>query len=305
MADFPYADRFPVNRTLPHTGRPRADVLAELHAMAAEEDAFWETGRCSGTMYSGDHEHYRFLNEAFGLFAHVNVLQRDMCPSATKFEGEIIAMVLDLMHAESVRDATPAGMVTSGGTSSIFHAVLAYREHAREHRGITRPNLVKPETGHPAFDKACHLLGIEHRTVPTVEETSLVDVDAMAEQIDDDTIAMVGSACNYGYGTIDPISELGRLAQERGVGLHVDACLGGFILPFGEELGYDIPPFDFRVPGVTSISADTHKYGYSFKGSSTVVFRDKSLRNAQYFRLVGWTGGKYMSPGVEGSRSGG
>ena len=305
MADFPYADRFPVNRTLPRAGRPRADVLAELHAMASEEDAFWETGRCSGTMYSGDHEHYRFLNEAFGLFAHVNVLQRDMCPSATKFEGEIIAMVLDLMHAESVADGTPVGMVTSGGTGSIFHAALAYREHAREQRGITRPNLVKPETGHPAFDKACHLLGIELRTVPTIEETTLADVDAMAEQIDDDTIAIVGSACNYGYGTIDPISELGRLALDRGVGLHVDACLGGFILPFGEELGYDIPPFDFRVPGVTSISADTHKYGYSFKGSSTVVFRDKSLRNAQYFRLVGWTGGKYMSPGVEGSRSGG
>ena len=114
-----------------------------------------------------------------------------------------------------------------------------------------------------------------------------------------------GSACNYGYGTIDPIAELGRLALERGVGLHVDGCLGGFILPFGEELGYDIPPFDFRVPGVTCISADTHKYGYAFKGTSTLLFRDKALRNAQYFHLAGWSGGKYMSPGIEGSRSGG
>lgn len=305
MSDFPYADRFPVNRRLPDHGRPREEIIAELKAMATEEDAFWETGKCSGTMYSGDHEHYRFLNEAFGMFAHVNVLQRDMCPSATKFEGEIIAMVLDLMHADAVQDGTPAGMVTSGGTGSILHAVLAYRDHAREHRGIDRPNLVKPETAHAAFDKACHLLGIEPRTVPVVPETTLVDVDAMAAQVDENTLAIVGSACNYGYGTIDPIEELGRLATDRGVGLHVDACLGGFILPFGEELGYDVPPFDFRVPGVTSISADTHKYGYAFKGSSTLVFRDKGYRNAQYFHLVGWSGGKYMSPGIEGSRSGG
>lgn len=305
MTDFPYADRFVVNRTLPQEGRAREEVLAELHTMATEEDAFWETGKCSGTMYSGDHDHYGFLNEAFGLFAHVNVLQRDMCPSATRFEGEIIAMVLDLMHAEVVEDGTPAGMVTMGGTDSILHAVLAYREHAAEHRGITHPNFVKPETGHPAFDKACHLLGVELRTVPVDPETTQVDVDAMAACIDENTIALMGSACNYGYGTIDPITELGRLAGERGVGLHVDGCLGGFILPFGEELGYDIPPFDFRVPGVTSISLDTHKYGYSFKGSSTLVFRDKTYRNAQYFHLVGWSGGKYMSPGIEGSRSGG
>ncbi len=305
MADFPYAEQFTVNRTLPDRGRPREEVLAELRTMATQEDAFWETGKCSGTMYSGDHDHYHFLNEAFGMFAHVNVLQRDMCPSATKFEGEIIAMVLDLMHAEVVDDGTPAGMVTMGGTDSILHAVLAYREHAAANRAIRQPNFVKAETGHPAFDKACHLLGIELRTVPIDPVTTQVDLVAMAAAIDQNTIAIMGSACNYGYGTIDPIAELGQLALDRGVGLHVDGCLGGFILPFGEELGYDIPPFDFRVPGVTSISLDTHKYGYSFKGSSTLVFRDKSYRNSQYFHLVGWTGGKYMSPGIEGSRSGG
>ena len=133
--------------------------------------------------------------------------------------------------------------------------------------------------------------------------STLVDPATMAAAIDEDTIAIVGSAGNYPYGTIDPIAELGALALERGVGLHVDACLGGFILPFGEELGYDIPPFDFRVPGVTSISVDTHKYGYALKGSSTVLFRDKSLRNSQYFHVVGWSGGKYFSPGMEGSRS--
>jgi glutamate/tyrosine decarboxylase-like PLP-dependent enzyme len=304
-SDFPYADRFPVNRTLPAEGRPRAEILDELRTMAAEEDAFWETGKCSGTMYCGDHDHYAFLTEAFGLYAHVNALQRDMCPSATRFEGEIIAMGLDLFNADAVTGTEPVGLVTSGGTGSITHAMLAYREHAAQERGIKHPNVVKPETAHPAFDKACHLFGIELRIAPIVPETAQVDVAAMAELIDDQTIAIVGSACNYGYGTIDPIAELGQLALDRGVGLHVDCCLGGFILPFGQELGLDIPVFDFRVPGVTTISADTHKYGYALKGTSILMFADKAYRNSQYFFLTGWSGAKYTSPGMEGSRSSG
>lgn len=309
-SDYPYAHRFPVHRILPDQGRPREEVLAELRAMAAEEDAVWETGQISGTMYCGDHEHYAFLGQAHNLFAHVNALQRDLCPSQTKFEGEIIAMVLDLMHADQVTGTEPAGLVTTGGTGSILHAILAYREHAEQIRGIGAghgrlPNLVKPETAHPAFDKACHLFGIEARTVPVDPVTTTVDPAVVAAAIDDNTIALVGSAGNYPYGTIDPIAELGALAAARGIGLHVDACLGGFILPFGEELGYDIPAFDFRVPGVTSISADTHKYGYAFKGSSVVVFADRALRAAQYFHKVDWSGGKYMSPGMDGSRSGG
>ena len=166
MDDYPYRNRFSVNRALPQQGRSREDVLAELRAMAHEEDAFWETGRCSGTMYCGDHDHYAFMNEAFGLFAHVNALQRDMCPSATKFEGEVIAMALDLFHAGAVTDGEPVGLVTTGGTGSIAHAMLAYREHAAQTRGVTRPNVIKPETAHPAFDKACHLFGIELRRAP-------------------------------------------------------------------------------------------------------------------------------------------
>ena len=303
---YPYAERFPVNRALPEQGRPREDILAELRTMAAEEDRVWETGRCSGTMYCGDRRHYDFLSQAFGLFAHQNALQRDMCPSATRFEGEVIAMVLDLMHAGAVTDGEPSGMVTSGGTGSILHAVLAYRDHARAQRGITQPNFVKPETGHPAFDKACELFGVELRRAPVNPETTTVETAAVDELIDDETIAILGSACNYGYGTIDPIAELGELALTREVGLHVDSCLGGFILPFGEELGVEaIPPFDFRVEGVTSISADTHKYGYSLKGTSTLLFRDRALRNAAYFFLPDWSGGKYFSPGMDGSRSDG
>ena len=305
-SDFPYAERFAVNRTFPAHGRDREDIIDELSQMAKEEDAFWETGQVSGTMYCGDHSHYDFLTRAFGLFAHVNVLQRDMCPSATRFEGEIIAMALDLFHADAIDDGDPVGLVTSGGTGSISHAVLAYRDHARATRGITRPNFVKPETGHPAFDKACHLFGVELRVAPVDPATTRVDVAAMAELIDDDTIAILGSAGNYPYGTIDDIEALSDLALSRGVGLHVDGCLGGFILPFGEELGVEnIPVFDFRLPGVTTISADTHKYGYSVKGTSVCLFRDRAVRNSQYFFRTDWSGGKYCSPGMDGSRSGG
>jgi glutamate/tyrosine decarboxylase-like PLP-dependent enzyme len=273
--------------------------------MATEEDAFWEQGGCSGTMYCGDHDHYDFLTHAFGRFAHVNALQRDMCPSATKFEAEIIAMTLDVLHGEAVEGTEAAGLVTTGGTGSILHALLAYREWGRQERGIDRPNVVKPETAHAAFDKACHLFGMEVRRAPVDPQTTLVDVDWVADHVDDSTVAVIGSACNYGYGTVDPISALSDVALDRGIGLHVDACLGGFLLPFGQRLGIDIPVFDFRIPGVTTISADTHKYGYALKGTSVLAFRDKALRNAQYFFLTDWSGGKYCSPGMEGSRSGG
>jgi sphinganine-1-phosphate aldolase len=305
MSPFPYDGRFPVHRTLPEEGTPRADILSALATMATEEDAAWEGGTCSGTMYCGDHEHYEFLTEAFGRFAHVNALQRDLCPSATKFEAEIIAMTLDLLHADAVTDSEPAGLVSSGGTGSITHAMLAYREWAARERGVTRPNVIKPETAHPAFDKACHLFGIELRVAPVDPVTTQVDTEWVEAAIDADTVALVGSACNYGYGTVDPIGSLSEIALAHGVGLHVDGCLGGFILPFGQELGYDIPVFDYRHPGVTSISADTHKYGYALKGTSVLTFRDKGLRNAQYFFLTDWSGGKYCSPGMEGSRSGG
>jgi glutamate/tyrosine decarboxylase-like PLP-dependent enzyme len=302
---YPYAERYGVNREIPEGGRSREEILTEMREMASSEDAVWEDGKCSGTMYCGDRDHYGFLKEAFGLFAHQNALQRDMCPSATRFEGEIIAMALQLMHAGELNGAEPAGMVTSGGSGSIASAVLAYREEGREARGINRPNLVKPETGHPAFDKACHLFGVEMRRAEIDPETTLVRPETVAGLIDENTVAIVGSAGNYGYGTIDPIAELGQLAMERGVGLHVDGCLGGYLLPFGEELGLPIPPFDFRVPGVTTISADTHKYGYGLKGTSTLLFRDRGLRNRCYFFMPDWSGGKYFSPGIEGSRSDG
>ena len=304
MSYYPYADRYTVVRGMPSEGRDRGAILAELAQMATEEDASWESGKVSGSMYCGDRDHYAFMTEAFSLYGHMNALQRDVCPSATRFEGEIIAMTLDMLNADAVTDSTPVGLVSSGGSGSILHAVLAYRERGRA-LGITRPNFVKPETAHPAFDKACHLLDVEIRPTAIDQRTAQADLSALAAAIDDQTIAMVGSACNYGYGTVDPIPEMSALAVQRSVGLHVDGCLGGFILPWGQELGLDIPVFDFRLPGVTTISADTHKYGYGFKGTSVLSFRDQALRNGQYFFMSDWTGGKYCSPGIDGSRSSG
>jgi glutamate/tyrosine decarboxylase-like PLP-dependent enzyme len=274
--------------------------------MAAEEDRFWQTGKCSGTMYCGDMEHYAFLRDAFGLYGHVNALQRDICPSQTRFEGEVIAMTLDMLNGDAAGpEASPCGSVTSGGTESILSALLAYRERAREERGIAVPQVILPETAHVAFDKGAHLFGMEVVPAPIDPVTTQVDVDFVRDHIGPRTAVLVGSACNYGYGTIDPIAELSALAVEHGVGLHVDGCLGGFILPWGEALGYDIPVFDFRLPGVTSISADTHKYGYAPKGSSVLAFRDRALRQHLYFMRPDWLGGKYLSPGIAGSRSGG
>ena len=307
---YPYAERFGVNRALPERGRPREEILAELREMATEEDAFWETGKCSGTMYCGDHEHYELPERGVrAVRARQNALQRDMCPSATKFEGEIIAMALDLMHADAVdrRRRPPAWSPAAAAAASCTPCSPTASTRASA-RGIDAARTSSsPRPAHPAFDKACHLLGIELRARARRPGDDARRPRRMAaEPIDDNTIAIVGSAVQLRLRHDRP--DRGARPSSRSSaasGLHVDGCLGGFILPFGEELGYDIPPFDFRVPGVTTISADTHKYGYAFKGTSTLLFRDKALRNAQYFFLPDWSGGKYCSPGIEGSRSGG
>ncbi len=306
---YPYAKRFGVIDSFPEKGRPRDEILRELEEVGAEEDSFWQTGQCSGTMYCGDTEHYAFLNEVFSGYSHVNALQRDICPSATRFEGEITAMALDLMHADAARgseaDQRPCGSVTSGGTESIITAVLMYRDKYRAERGISQPEMLLPTTAHPAFEKGAHLFGLKVVHVPIDPKTTQVDLDLVRSSVNENTVMLVGSAGNYPYGTIDPIEELSAIAVEHAVGLHVDGCLGGFILPWGERLGYDIPVFDFRLPGVTSISADTHKYGYGLKGTSVLLCRDRALRRHQYFATPEWPGGKYNSPGIAGSRSGG
>lgn len=304
----PYAGRFDVHAELPEHGVARHQLLAELATMSAEEDRRGDEGRVSGSIYSGDHEHYAFLTQAFGYFAHANVLQRDMYPSATKMEAEIIAMTADLLHGRVGHDVDEServgGLVTSGGTESLVTAMLVYREHGRRTRGIDRPQVIIPVTGHPAMHKAFHWFGIEPVVAPVTED-QVVDVGFVREHIGPRTVAIVGSAGTYPHGLIDPIPELGELALRHDIGLHVDACLGGFVLAWADELGYPVTPFDFAVPGVTSISADTHKYGFGLKGSSVLLFRPAALRREQYSIITDWPGGLYASPGMSGSRSGG
>ena len=299
---YPYRREFETFRRLPEKGHDRADVLGVLEAMAAREDAKGDGGQVSGSLYHGDHEHYHFLTEAYGYFAHANVLQRDMYPSATKLEGEIVAMTAGMLHGDAAPDV--CGVLTSGGTESLVTQVYTYREWGRETRGIVRPNIIGPSTVHCAVDKGCHYFGVEHIKAPVAADWR-ADVNWIADHITPDTVAIVASAGNYPHGLIDPIAELGQLALAHRIGLHVDGCLGGFILPWGEQLGYAVAPFDFRVPGVTSISADTHKYGYALKGTGVLLYASKDLRRHQYFTAAEWAGGTYLSPGMAGSRSGG
>jgi sphinganine-1-phosphate aldolase len=305
---YPYKDRFEPYSRIPQKGRNPNEIYNELQTIAEEEDKFWETGLISGTMYHGGKEHYAFLDRVFSLFSYVNLLQRDICPSGTKFESEIIAMVAKLLHGGAVKDNNPqdevCGTVTSGGTESIYNGVYVHREWAREEKGIQEPEIVVPVTIHPAFHKAAHYLGVKMISVP-VDGNFEADVEAMGAKITPNTIALAGSAGNYPYGVIDPLEKLSDLALEHKIGLHVDGCLGGFILPWIEKLGYDIPPFDFRLPGVTSMSCDTHKYGYALKGTSTLLVRNHKLLRYQFFSVADWPGGLYASPTVQGSRSGG
>ena len=279
-----------------------------MRSFADREDARWETGQVSGSYYHGGKDHYAFLNEIFSLFSHVNLLQRDMCPSGTKFEAEIVAMTAQMLNADAVKARDPGdevcGAAPSVGSESIMLPMLAYRDRARAERSITRPEIVVPDTIHPAFSKGAHYFGIELVRVP-VGPDYLADVDAMRARITPNTIALAATAVNYPHGLIDPLGRLSELALEHGLGFHVDGCLGGFLLPWVERLGYDVPPFDFRLPGVTSMSCDTHKWGYGLKGASVVLYRGRALRRHQYFMQPNWAGGLYASPTMAGSRSGG
>jgi sphinganine-1-phosphate aldolase len=304
----PYRRRFESYPALPQKGRKRSEIFRALRAIAEEEDARWRTGKVSGTYYHGGKDHYAFLNKIFGLFSHVNLLQRDVCPSGTKFESEIISMTAKMLNADAAAARDPndqvCGCITSGGTESIMLPMLAYREKARAEKGITEPEMVVPDTIHPAFSKGAHYFGLKLIRVP-VGEDYLANVEAMRRHITTNTVALGGSAANYPHGLIDPIEKLSDLALEHGIGLHVDSCFGGFILPWIEKLGYDIPPFDFRLPGVTSMSCDTHKWGFGLKGASVVLYRNKALRRRQYFSMTEWQGGLYAAPTIAGSRSGG
>ena len=298
----PYRGTLPTHARLPTEGVDREQVLADLEVMADAERARWESGQVSGAVYEGEPDHVAFLNQAYALHSQSNPLHLDVWPSAAKLEAEIVAMTAGMLGADETGDDV-VGTVTSGGTESIMLAMRAYRGRGRA-AGIDRPVMVLPETAHAAFDKAADAFGIEQRKVP-VTDGFVADVDAMAAAIDERTVVVVGSAPAFPHGLIDPIERLSEIARERGVGFHTDACLGGFLLPWAARLGRDVPPFDFRLPGVTSMSADTHKFGYAAKGTSVVLYRGDDLRHHQYFTFTDWPGGLYATPTFAGSRPGG
>jgi glutamate/tyrosine decarboxylase-like PLP-dependent enzyme len=305
----PYKGRFKSYDQIPEQGRDKEDILKELSNMAEEENAKWKSGQVSGTFYHAGDDHRAFLNKIFSLFSHENTIQFDLCPSMFKMESEIISMTAKMLNGDAVKAHNPedavCGTVTSGGTESILMAMKAYRDWARAEKGISEPEIIMPHTAHPAFDKSGGYFGIKMVHTPVSAPDFLVDPRAAEAQINANTVAIVGSAGNYPYGLIDPLEKLSEIALKHSLGFHVDGCLGGFIFPWIEKLGYDIPSFDFRLPGVTSMSADTHKYGFALKGTSVVLYRNNIFRRHQYFNIPDWPGGMYASPTAAGSRSGG
>ena len=283
-------------------GKSREEVLGAMKVMR-ERDAKWKDGRVFSLVYYAGDDVLELLHDAFFQFFSENALNPTAFPSLRRFETEVVSMVGELLGHPTV-----AGTLTSGGTESILMAVKTARDWAKKHRPQAKhPKMLLPMTIHPAFDKAAHYFGVEAIHVP-VDANTRADVDATRAALKehgDDVILIVGSAPAYPHGMIDPIPELAQLAQDAGILCHVDSCVGGLLLPFVEKLGYPVPPFDFRVPGVTSMSADLHKYGYAAKGASTVLYRTRELRQFQFVVYPDWPGGLYGSPSMPGTRPGG
>ena len=304
----PYKDRFVTFSHLPETGRDKGDIIKEMEELQSIEESKWKDGFASGAVYHGDDDHINFLNRVYAINSQSNPLHSDIWPSTAKYESEVVSITANMLGAGRVRpgegsDDKICGVITSGGTESILLAMKTYRDWAKDKKKITKPEMIVPSTVHAAFDKASQYFNIRIIHIP-VDADYKADVPATRKAITRNTIVIVGSAPSFPHGIIDPIEALSGLARENGVGFHTDACLGGFVLPWAERLGYTILPFDFRLPGVTSISADTHKYGYASKGTSVILYRGLELRHYQYFKTTEWPGGLYFSPTFAGSRPG-
>ena len=283
---------------LSQSGRPVDDVIADLIGKRAD-DLRWEDGRTFGMVYDGGPGVREVAEKAASLYLHENALNTKAFPSLGAIQSEVVGWTAGLLNG----DSEVAGFLTSGGTESILCAVKAARERGRAERGITQPEMVVAESAHAAFHKGAHLFGIELHKVP-VDDEWRADVDAMASMVNENTVLLVGSAPQYPQGVIDDIPAIAAIASEIGANCHVDACMGGFVLPFAERLGREVSPWDFRVDGVTSISADIHKLGYVPKGVSVILHRNRALRKYQTFVFDGWLGGFYASPNLQGTRSG-
>ena len=281
-------------------GMPREEVLSMMRDLRAR-DADWRRGRMWCLVYYAGDEILELLKEAYTMFFSENGLSPIAFPSLRQFEAEVVAMTAAMLGG----GPEASGTMTSGGTESILMAVKAARDRARAERPeISAPEMVLPLTAHPAFEKAAHYFNVRAVHIP-VGDDFRADVEAARAAVTDNTVLMVGSAPGYPHGVIDPIPELAAIALDRGICFHVDACVGGFLLPWLKRLGYEIPAFDLSVPGVTSISADLHKYGFAAKGASTVIYRNEDLRKYQFFVYADWPGGLYGSPSMAGTRPGG
>ncbi|MBU0496054.1 MAG: aspartate aminotransferase family protein [Chloroflexi bacterium] len=286
--------------TLPPTRTPAEDVLTTMRQVR-EHDAKWQEGKTWSLVYHAGDEVTQLLQDAYTLFFSENGLNPMAFPSLKKFEAEVVSMTASLLGGG---DET-VGNMTSGGTESLLMAVKTARDWARVHRpAIKSPEMILPATAHPAFDKAAHYFGVRARHIP-VQDDFRADVLATRFAISPNTVLIVGSAPSYPQGVIDPIPELAQMAQERGILFHVDACVGGFMLPFVHKLGYPVPDFDLTVPGVTSISVDLHKYAYAAKGASVILYHTQALRRHQFFVHTDWSGGIYASPTMAGTKPAG
>lgn len=284
--------------SMPTSGRSIDDVIADL-AAKRDHDVRWEDGRTFGMVYDGGPGVKEVAERAAAMYLHENALNTMAFPSLREIQSDVVGWTAELLHGPE----GTAGFLTSGGTESILCGVKAARERARKERGVDEPNMVLASSAHAAFHKAAHLFGIETRIAPVLPDWT-ADVEAMAQLVDDNTVLIVGSAPQYPQGVIDDIPAIAALATSVGANCHVDACMGGFFLPFAERLGRDVSPWDFRVEGVTTISADVHKLGYAPKGVSVILHRTKELRKYQTFVFDDWLGGFYASPNLQGSRSG-
>ncbi len=281
--------------TFPTNGKPAKEILVEV-ADERADDLDWRGGKAFSLVYNVDDPELEALqHEIASNFLHENALNPFRYRTLLHMEGEVIDMACSLFGAT-------AGSMSSGGTESIFLAVQTSRDHARA-RGVAAPRLVCAETAHPAFAKACKYLDVEQVLLATGPD-GRADPERFAAEIGPDTSLVVVSAPCYPFGVIDPVAEIAALAAEHDLLCHVDACLGGYLLPWWERLGEPVPPWDFRVPGVTSLSADIHKYGYAFKGASTVLYRDQDLYQRQIFMYDSWPGGLYASSSAAGTRPG-
>ncbi len=280
------------------------DQILEALAGMRGNDTKWRDGRVFSLVYHVPGErgeaHEHLLQQAHAMYASTNLLNPMAFASLKQMEDEVVGLAGKLLNCSGA-----VGTVTSGGTESILCAVAAYRDRARRERPwIRRPELVVPTTIHPAFDKAAHYFDVKLVKV-AIGDDLRADARAMDKAITRRTIGLVASAPQYPHGVVDPIAELGAIAMKRKLPLHVDACVGGFILPWLERLGRPVPKWDFRVPGVTSISADLHKFGYAAKGASVLLWRSIDQMRHQIFVATDFPGGIYASPTMIGTRPGG